>query len=241
MAGLRLVSVNIERAKHYARLFPFLHRETPDIMCFQELYERDIPVFEKEFGGSMIFAPNGEHPTDAPETGLELLGVGILTSIPVLNSERLYYAGTESAARSVATGTIMQNNPLVLIELEHEQKNYRIASTHFTWSAEGKPTDEQRRNCDRMIEALKPYDHVVLTGDFNAPRGGEIFTKIAVRLSDNIPSQYSSSIDGSLHRAGSLPHMVDGLFTTDEYRASDVRLENGVSDHCAIVADIVKV
>ncbi len=34
--------------------------------------------------------------------------------------------------------------------------------------------------------------------------------------------------------------MVDGLFTTPAYRASDVRLQFGVSDHVAIVATIEK-
>lgn len=34
--------------------------------------------------------------------------------------------------------------------------------------------------------------------------------------------------------------MVDGLFTTSDYKASNVRLVDGVSDHMAIVADIYK-
>ena len=35
--------------------------------------------------------------------------------------------------------------------------------------------------------------------------------------------------------------MVDGLFTTPKYIASNVKLEPGVSDHMAIVANIEKV
>jgi hypothetical protein len=34
-------------------------------------------------------------------------------------------------------------------------------------------------------------------------------------------------------------YVVDGLFTTPEYKATDVGLVDGVSDHMAIVATIV--
>jgi hypothetical protein len=47
-----------------------------------------------------------------------------------------------------------------------------------------------------------------------------------------------TSIDPKLHRAGALQLMVDGLFTTPGYEASDVMLHTGVSDHCAITARI---
>jgi len=41
-----------------------------------------------------------------------------------------------------------------------------------------------------------------------------------------------------LHRAGPLPYMVDGVFSTGEYGVSKVRLHQGVSDHCAITCTI---
>ena len=77
---------------------------------------------------------------------------------------------------------------------------------------------------------------LVLCGDFNAPRGGEIFTRLATQSRDNVPSHYVTSIDPKLHRAGPLQLMVDGLFSTDGYRLSEVVLHNGVSDHCTITA-----
>jgi endonuclease/exonuclease/phosphatase family metal-dependent hydrolase len=94
------------------------------------------------------------------------------------------------------------------------------------------------------MACLQSEKDFALCGDFNAPRGGEIFTTLASHYTDNIPSKYETSIHVALHRAGSvdgarLAHlMVDGLFTTSGYAASDVRLEFGVSDHAAIVATI---
>ena len=90
----------------------------------------------------------------------------------------------------------------------------------------------------RLLACLEPEEEFTLCGDFNAPRGGEIFTALAMRYQDNIPLEYASSIDGNLHRKGPLPYMVDGLFTTPSYIASDVSLQSGVSDHCAILATV---
>ena len=58
---------------------------------------------------------------------------------------------------------------------------------------------------------------------------------------------YDLGPDLTLHRVGDTkPHeledkMVDGLFTTPEYIAPDVKLVYGVSDHAAIVAALSKV
>ena len=80
----------------------------------------------------------------------------------------------------------------------------------------------------------------VLTGDFNAPRGGEIFAELASRYKDNIPNHYQSSLDPDLHRVKNLKLMVDGLFSTPDYNLGEVRLINGVSDHLAVAAKVSK-
>ena len=69
----------------------------------------------------------------------------------------------------------------------------------------------------------------------------EAFDRIARKYKDNIPKKYKTSLDQNLHRVKGLQYMVDGLFTTPGYKASNVKLVDGVSDHVAIVADIEKV
>ena len=91
----------------------------------------------------------------------------------------------------------------------------------------------------------------MLCGDFNAPRmyegkPGEIFAMLAAKFKDNIPAIYETSIDVSLHRNGKTnaqelsDKMVDGLFTTPAYEASDVVLHPDISDHYAISATITR-
>jgi hypothetical protein len=74
----------------------------------------------------------------------------------------------------------------------------------------------------------------------NAPRGKESFSRLAKKYKDNIPPEYKTSIDQNLHKVKGIQFMVDGLFTTPSYKASDVKLVDGVSDHMAVVAEITK-
>jgi endonuclease/exonuclease/phosphatase family metal-dependent hydrolase len=125
---------------------------------------------------------------------------------------------------------------------------YTIATTHFTWSPKGEANDDQRRDQAALFAILDSLGEFAFAGDFNAPRGKETFSKFAERYQDNIPPHYETSIDVTLHKTRNNPvenarvgkYMVDGLFTTPQYQASNVRLEFGISDHAAIIATIEK-
>jgi endonuclease/exonuclease/phosphatase family metal-dependent hydrolase len=90
------------------------------------------------------------------------------------------------------------------------------------------------------MEKLSGLPDFILTGDFNAPRGRATWDTLAAKYKDNIPARYTSSIDPS-HRAGESPYVVDGIFTTPEYEARNVELHEGISDHKAVTATVVKV
>jgi len=130
---------------------------------------------------------------------------------------------------------------LTSVEIEKGGATFRVATTHFTWSEKGEASDLQKEDLGKLFPLLEGLREFVLCGDFNAPRGRTTFDAIAAKYKDNIPLEYTTSIDGSMHRAGNLPYMVDGLFTTPEYQASNVALNSGVSDHLAITATIHKI
>ncbi len=248
MAGLRFVSLNIERSKHLDLVIPFLRTCNADIVCIQELFERDIPRFEAELGGTMHYEPMGMHPADAPEEGTLLEGMGILTRVPVVSKRTLHYRPETNGGDSLQGD--MNRRPILFIDIDHEGGRYTVGTTHFTWTPDGRPTDEQREDLVRLMHELETETSFVLSGDFNAPRGGEIFTQIAARYTDNIPSHYDWSLDLEKHRSGGgkiqtdaasygmKGFVVDGLFSTSDYAVTDVSLESGVSDHCAVVAHI---
>lgn len=253
---IRLVSVNVERSRHLDTVLAFLKEVKPHVVCMQELVEADGDFFCKELWMQMpVYVPNTREKERSGSYSEH--GVGLLCALPFSNVRKIYYDGDPSSVPvSDETDPDTFNNAnraIVSADIEHEGELMRIATTHFTWSPRGEATDLQRANAQKLLEASRTLGEHVLCGDFNAPRRapeghiGEIFSIFAKEYKDNIPEHYLTSIDLELHRASRqgkaheiADKMVDMLFATPAYKASNVQLISGVSDHCAIFAEISK-
>src|SRR5665213_3453668 len=184
MASIRLVSINIERSKHLDLVSDFLSAQQADVICLQELCERDITYFESSLGMQCIFAPEGLHPADAPEIGGVLVGNGIFCRLPITEQMIEYYAGSEDGARAERIHNTFDNHALIMCDIEKDGRPFRIATLHFTWTPDGQPNDLQRQDMKALLTILDSAGDFVLAGDFNAPRmidgvPGEIFAKFA--------------------------------------------------------------
>lgn len=242
MASLSLVSVNVERSKHLDLILPFLERQAADVVCIQEICERDIPKFEFVLGKILAYAPLTVHPNheraEVDQNDPVLEGIAMFSRLSVVKTAVTYYVGSEDGARNKPPHRVADDLPFMVCDIEKERAIFRIGTLHFTWTPNGEANDMQRAHLSALLPVLEATGEMVFCGDLNAPRGKEIFGEFAKRYKDNIPEHHSTSIDGSLHRAGQLPYMVDGLFSTPVYRVSGVELVPGVSDHCAIVATV---
>lgn len=236
---LKLVSINIEDEKHLARVRAFLEREKPDVLCLQEVLERDVPLFEEVMQGTSIFIPNG---LCLIQGKYEKWGIGIFSALPLSDTRTGYYSRYGEELRSIDNElTDPIDRALAYAKVEKEGIFYNILTTHFTWTPNGHPTDRQRQSLTAFLEAITPYESLVFCGDMNAPRGMETFEKLAECYRDNIPGEYATSLDPDFHSTkGRFQLMVDALFSTLDYRIENARLEFGISDHAAIVAEIHK-
>ncbi|MDP2641538.1 MAG: endonuclease/exonuclease/phosphatase family protein [Candidatus Yanofskybacteria bacterium] len=234
--------------KHLNAVQAFLQQEQPDVVCMQEVYGEDLQTFAEKLGmdssfGQMILIGRG----DPMEPPMVPFGIGILSRFPLLSVQCRYYKGDEKNARQQA----FHNDPDDFYRLflcgtvRKGESEFVLGTTHFTWNADGQPSDAQREDVERLLDALGEFPEVICCGDFNAPREGEIFQAIAASYKDNIPARYTTSIDIKLHRSGEIlrgkPLLVDGLFTTPQYQCKNVRLQDGVSDHMAVLAEISRI
>ncbi len=240
-AKLKLISLNIEMDKHLPQVLPFLQAEQPDVVCLQEVFEKDRKVFEEALGMTGYFEPisivdikyvdgNLVSAEELAEKGPQ--GVAIFTKLPVHAGGVLYYHGQPG---EVPRHSIDYRRLLLWREVEKDGDRFTIGTTHFTWTPDGNISEEQDRDIQALFKVLAEFSEIAFCGDFNAPRGREVWGEIAKRYKDNIPEEYVSSVDPVLHRAKQLEVMVDGLFTTPGFVASEVRLVEGVSDHKAVV------
>jgi len=243
--SIKLISLNIEGNKHLEdRVLPFLLERKPEVVTLQEVFLSDVPKIEEALGMNGIFIPmadvnyENEH---LPARGL--WGILHLTKLNVVEASYHYYYGVEDEIPKFFANQDpnSMNRVLVWQVVEKEGKFYRFATTHFTWSKDGLTIDLQKQAYQSMNEILKTFPDVVLTGDFNAPRGREIFTNLSQTYTDNIPQDLTTTIDNNLHKAkANIQFVVDGCFTSGEYTASEVEVVDGVSDHMAVVATISK-
>lgn len=242
---LKLASINIEAHMHVEeRVIPFLLKEQPDVVNLQEVFEVDVPVIKAALGMEGTYLPMA----NVTETSIHIKhalgswGLLQLSRLPIKEQGHGYYQGNAETLPIF----LENNNPNSMNRIvqwqkvEHQGQIYTIVHTHFIWSTQGESTPLQLERLDQMFEILDQFPDLIITGDFNAPRGKETFARLAARYRDNIPLEVTTSIDGQFHKAGQLELMVDGFFSTPEYQVTDVRVEAGVSDHKALVGNVLR-
>lgn len=237
---MKIVSVNIEGNKHLPKIKNLLQLERPDIVFLQEVYESDVAYLKNILGGEIYFVPMCFKQNMNCQQG-----TAIISLLPTqFTTEYLSDTKTVGVYKS---GTFTerfasQNFHVSFAEVTESDGNvYRFANTHLPVTPEGSVTEYQLNMIEKLLSVLSSKEDCVLVGDSNAPRGKEAFSNIAARYKDNIPATCESSLDNDLHRAAPLQLMVDMLFTSPEYTATKVKVVCGVSDHCAVCAEVNRV
>lgn len=238
---IKLISLNIEGDKHLDRVLPFLQQQRADVICLQEVFELDLELLTTALGGTIFFAPINNMTTsqslDSPR-GLWGIAIWLRAGLSCNQPNTSYYHGSSTTAHE-ADDPRFCSRAVMVIALEQEHTEYVIANTHFTWTPDGLASARQREDFATLIKILEPFSELVLCGDFNAPRGGEIFTAFCEHYTDNLPIAITSTLDPELHRyKATLQLVVDTIFSTSQYQVSNVEVFQAISDHKALVATV---
>lgn len=189
---LRLITLNIEGDKHFDQVFPFLHEQTADVVCLQEVFEADLHLFTETLGGSIHFRPltnmTLEHQDNHAPRGLWGIAIWLRDGLPAEKINTHYYRGSETQALESADPGMGACRAALVATCLFEKASYTVATTHFTWTPDGAADDRQRADYNNLMEYLANTPELILCGDFNAPRGGEIFTAFTSRFTDNLPA-----------------------------------------------------
>lgn len=241
---IKLLTLNIEGDRHLDRFLPVVKKLNPDVLCLQEVFEVNLDRIARELQMTTVkFVPTviaqGENKYRVNPLGN--WGIVIMTKLAVKDWQVDRYSSftdlkvfqlPNDDIRTIIIGTFSDG----LIE-------YKIATTHFTWTPDGEITDVQRQDFARLEPILKRNPELVLCGDFNSPRGKEMFSLFETHFKDNLPREVLTTIDNSLHYAGhlNLQLAVDTIFSTPEYNLSDVQVISGISDHMGVVGVVEKI
>lgn len=240
--SVKLISLNVEGDRHLRqRVLPFLKRENPDVVCLQEVFADNLELIKTELNMTGKFLPLMK--VNTPNYCLStrgLWGLAILSKLPMSKIGHECYFGSETQIPQFNEKNPNSPNRAILwAKIRKSDQEFWIVTTHFIWSDGGQTTALQREAYAKMTKILNRFPDLILTGDFNVPRGEEIFGKLSWRYKDNIPPEVKTTIDNTLHKAQSeINLVVDGLFTSSKYTASGVKVVAGVSDHLAVVGKI---
>lgn len=234
--SLRIVSVNIEGDKHLPKVSEFLRKENADVVALAEVMEKSVDFLAGDSYPHRVYASNVVKPEGE-------MGVAFLSRYPLI-SQTPFYCGeyTPDSLPPFGRGT---HAPVVLFaEVQKEGDTFRLGVVHFSWTQDGGVDERQRRHTQKLLDYLEERGEFILMGDFNMPRGGEMYSLLAAHYHDNIPAHVTTTIDPYLHRVnignpGKLAFVVDYIWTTPQYHAENVQIVSGVSDHCAVKSDIV--
>lgn len=243
---MKLISINIENNLHNELVLDFLKKEKPDVVCFQELLEEDFELYKNKLnfeGVHQIWSY--WRSKNYPDLLGKKQGIAIFSK-HIIDSGSIFYVGSEenifkSFEEYNSNEDFQKNKALVWAGVKNEDGVvYKFITTQFPVTEKGASTSYQLEVLDLFLEKISKLGEFVLCGDLNAPRGNETFGRLASKYKDNIPLEYKTSIDQNLHKVKGIQFMVDGLFTTPAYKTSNVRLQDGLSDHMAIIAEVNK-
>ncbi len=201
---IKLVTLNIEGSKHLDRVIPFLTKEKADVICLQEVFLKDFKKISDALCTSGKFFPT-TNVNKINKYKIDLngeCGVVLLTNLPNNGIKHHYYFGSGNSP--IFTDGDLIDRVLVYTEITKNSRTYRIGTTHFTWTPDGKPTEQQWKDFHNLMGFIKNFDDFILCGDFNAPRGREIFTEFTKDLKDNLPKDVVSTLDPKYHRVPTL-------------------------------------
>jgi endonuclease/exonuclease/phosphatase family metal-dependent hydrolase len=240
---LKLVTINIEADRHLDAVVNFLKLESPDVVCLQELYETDVSILA-DLGYQAVFAPlvrmDATNSYGYSKPGL--VGLGVLSRPSILASSHHYYSGSSTQLKVFHHPRDFAH-AVLLVEIKTAGLPYKIGTLHHTWTSDGQSSPQQLIDTRSLLKYLAHQPNMVLCGDFNAPRGGEVYQLLGQTLTDHVPPAIQTTIDSQLHQRVNFDLVVDYIFTTatnlkSTPQVTHVRTVGGVSDHLALVAQL---
>lgn len=232
---------NLPPSWRFDRILDFIYHEAPEVVLLQEVYEGSLDRIRNALGGQIIFSRMCVLSLTDREEDAEGWGVAIGSRQHLSDiKEDYYHGGREDSDTVVLNNGLQSTSSLLQATLAVGSARFNFGTTHFTWHNKAEPSDEQLADFKKLAVLLDKVPDVVLTGDFNSPRGSMIFDSVAKKYRDNIPADVETTFDTTVRPGATWKLVVDGFFTSKHYRADKVRMVQGLSDHQGILGEVHK-
>lgn len=242
---IKIISLNIEGKWHLEKVSEWVKEEKAEVVCLMEVCEEDLVSIAGSEYPYITYAPNDILGNSRWErTSMIPVGVAILSKYKIEKVESIY-CGRPPRIEIVPLGSSSHAPILLVGVISVGATKYKVGVVHFTWTKDGSESEEQRRDLATLMGKVA-QEEMIMVGDFNFSRGGELYKQMSRQFVDNIPSRITTTIDPKLHYAnleqeGKLKLVVDYVWSTPTYVVSEVQVCSGLSDHCGLVANVGKI
>lgn len=218
------------------------YTEKPDIVLLQEVFEGSLEQIRNAIGGQVVFSRLCRFSLTDREVDAEPWGIAIASKWPISDVKEDYYHGSRETSNTVFLNGrgLVDAHSLLQASVERGSVRFNLATTYFTWVRGADPSKEQLEDFKRLAVLLDQTQDIILTGDFNSPRGYPIYDSLAKRYRDNVPLEVDTTLDPGVRPEHTWQYVVDGFFTSEHYRVENVRMVQGLSDHKGILGEVQK-
>ncbi len=243
---MKLVSLNMEGDRHLPEVTALLKKEQGQVVCLQECFRADLDLLKSagnyQYGYFQPMAVIGDKNRYGISNRGEW-GLTILSNYEFKSMKSPFYDGSKSKIPTFKDGLPNSLNRYVFGgKVDLDGQSITILNTHFTWSSKGTEEEAQLKAYPNLLKILDSYSEFVLCGDFNSDRRtSTIYQDLAKRYIDWLPIEIDSTLDPILFRKPNVKVAVDTIFSTRHYKLTNIHLVGGVSDHQAVLAELIKI
>jgi endonuclease/exonuclease/phosphatase family metal-dependent hydrolase len=186
-------------------LVPYIHKEKPDILALQEVYDghdkslenrfRTMKEFTKEFSSFLPFQAFGATVIDTGNGNMPW-GNAIFSKFPIKNSRTIFfdlplteYDFKLNLDSRLAAEGMLESEILI------GEKNVFVYSWHGVWDHHGNDTSKREQMGQVIIENIKDKENIILAGDGNINHDTKVIKNIGNYLQnvfgDSLPSTFN--------------------------------------------------
>lgn len=230
-------------------ILTFLKCENADVVLMQEVYDGHEPSWERKFRSMDVLRETLGYPHEhfAPaflertDFGKMEQGNTILSKYPIVESQVYYYDQPYGEREDKLEYYERTPRNLQRVAIEVDGRTLQVFNTQGVWGKDGDDNERRLMMAQTIVDAVKPFNSVVLAGDFNVQEKTKSMAMVEEHLVSVFRDDHRATSFNMRHKTnlGFATAVVDMLFVSPSIKVLEHRqCEENVSDHLALTTTL---
>jgi endonuclease/exonuclease/phosphatase family metal-dependent hydrolase len=239
---IKILSWNIWRGKYLNKAVDLLQQNSPDIICLQEIVEKDVDNKRENLAGIIAkklkynFVYCRAFTTDRHEIVYDL-GNAILSKHQILDSTCFELSGLKDYLKNSET----EPRGAIKAIFQFGSRKINVITTHLAYSHELLPSKLRDKQVTKLLKIIEK-ENTVLTGDFNAEIKNPEIKKLKGKIinANNGKSMPTWSVSPTNYKGfeiRGLKYQIDHIFVSKDITIKQFKvIKTKASDHLPVMA-----